>query len=338
MQFATDRLDNSFPPSSFYFMRIGQNPAKSINAVAQPKKVTVTMVTHVPFVGGYHQESLDILEASLTSLSEHTQHPYDLMVFDNASGREVREYLLDAQAHGRIQYLLLSEQNVGKAGAWNVLFGAAQGEYVAYADSDVYFYPGWLSALMQVMEVFPKAGMITGMPLLNPEEFSSSTLRWAGLHPEFKLERGHLLPWDDFWRHAGTLGGDQEKARAFYDRHESICLYANDHKYYVGAGHFQFLAPRKVLQQVLPIPSNRPMGEVRQLDIAIDESGYLRLSTSEWWVEHIGNSLRGWHPQGNYASPPQAAPHPNRVSVWTLKPIRKLLTYLHNKTFDLLNR
>ena len=319
-------------------MRIGQNPAKSINTVAHPEKVTLAMVTHVPFVGGYYQESLDILEASLTSLWENTQHPFDLMVFDNASGPQVRDYLLDAQAQGRIQYLVLSEENVGKAGAWNFMFGAAQGEYVAYADSDVYFYPGWLSALLQVMELFPKAGMVTGMPLLNPEEFSSSTLRWAGLHPEFRLERGRLLPWDDFWRHAGTLGSDHEKARAFYDQHEAICLYAGDHKYYVGAGHFQFLAPRVVLQQVLPIPSNRPMGEVRQLDIAIDESGFLRLSTSEWWVEHMGNSLRDWHPRGNQSLPPHTATPAGRSTFWALKPVRKLLTYLHDKTFTLLNK
>lgn len=318
-------------------MRIGQNPAKSINSVAQPEKVTLAMVTHIPFLSGYYQESLDILETSLTSLWENTQHSYDLMVFDNASCTPVRDYLLQAQARQRIQYLVLSDENVGKVGAWNFLFAAAPGEWVAYADSDVYFYPGWLAALLGVIEAFPRVGMVTGMPLLNPEEFSTSTLRWANSHPELRLERGRLLPWDDFWRHAGTLGSDPDKARAFYDRHEAICLYSDDQKYYVGAGHFQFLAPRKILQQVLPLPSNRPMGDVRQIDIAINESGYLRLSTSDWWVEHMGNSLRDWHPGGHNGLPSSKPAPSGRPSFWSRKPVRKFLTYLHDKTFELLN-
>jgi len=317
-------------------MRVGQNPAKSIKTVSRPQKVTVAIITHVPFLGGYHAESLDILKTCLASIWQNTDQPYDLMVFDNASCREVRDYLTDAHARGEIQYLVLSQDNIGKAGAWNFIFGAAPGEYVAYADSDVYFYPGWLSALLGAMKTFPQAGMVTGMPLLNPEDFSTSTLRWAEAHPEMRLESGRLLSWQDFWRHAGTFGGDEGAARAFYERHQSNCIYSGDQKFYVGAGHFQFLAPRHVLQQALPLPSSRPMGDVRQLDVAINELGYLRLSTSEWWVEHIGNSLHGWQPGEKSLARSVDEPRRARSGFWAWKPIRKLLSYLHDKSFELL--
>jgi glycosyltransferase involved in cell wall biosynthesis len=321
-------------------MRVGQNPAKSIDYVRQPEKFTIAVVSYIPYIGGYYAQGLDLLKVCLGSLQENTVLPFDLLVFDNASCSEVRDFLLDAKKVGWIQYLVLSDENIGKAGAWNFIFGAAQGEFVAYADSDVYFYPGWLTELYRVMKVFPKAGMVTGMPLLNPEEYSTSTVKWVDQHQEAHLERGQVLTWDDYWRHAGTLGSDREVARRFYDQHESLLLNYKEHKYYVGAGHFQFLARKSVLQKVIPLPSDRPMGQVRELDIAINDLGYLRLCTTEWWVEHIGNTLQGWQPIhevqrlefGNQSD------RQMKQGILKWKPIRRVMTKLHNITFDYLYR
>ncbi len=55
---------------------------------------------------------------------------------------EVQHYLLDQQRQGAIQFLLLSERNLGKGGAWNVIFQAAPGEILAYTDCDALFYRG----------------------------------------------------------------------------------------------------------------------------------------------------------------------------------------------------
>ncbi len=315
-------------------MRIGQNPAKAIEHVAQPHKITVALVNYIPFLSGYFAHSLEVLQASLTSLWEHTNLEYDLLVFDNASCGEVRRFLGQAHEQGKIQYLVLSDKNVGKSGAWNFIFAAAPGEYVAYADNDIYYYPGWLAALMKVMEYVPDVGMVTGMPLLNPEEFSSSTLAWGQRHPEAQLERGRLLPWQDYWRHAGTLGNTEEKARTFYDEHESIVLTYRGEKYYVGAGHFQFLARKAVLQRALPMPSQRPMGQVRALDVAINEMGYLRLCTPAWNVRHLGNTLSGEDVVVSGAGGGAALRSGARVR----GVLRRVLSAVHEKTFDLLYR
>jgi len=323
-------------------MRVGQNPAKAIDQVAQPQKVTLAVVNYIPFLSGYYAEGLDILKLSLDSIWRNTDQPYDLLIFDNASCVEVRQFLQEMHEQGSIQYLMLSDKNIGKSGAWNFIFGAAPGEYVAYADNDVYFYPGWLSALLNVLETFPQAGMVTGMPLLNPEEFSTSTVEWVERHPGAKLERGHLLSWDDFLQHAGSLGNDEAAARMFYEQHESIRLSYQDQEYFVGAGHFQFVAPCKVLQQALPFPSQRPMGQVRALDVAINRLGYLRLCTPQWWVRHLGNSISGsqWAMEAGQVAASiapwlPAAPH---RSFWDWKPIRKLLNLIHDRTFGILYR
>jgi glycosyltransferase involved in cell wall biosynthesis len=314
-------------------MRIGQNPAKFVDHVGKPKNITVALVTYIPFLGGYYSESLDVLKTCLNSILENSDLPFDLMVFDNASCAEVRTFLTDAQRNRRIQYLVLSDKNVGKGGAWNFIFSAAPGEYVAYADSDVYFFPGWLSNQIALFETFPNLGMVTGAPLRIPQEFSSCTIEWAQSNPEAELVRGRLLSWEDYWRHARSLGIEtEEEGKALYEANEDVILVYQGKQFFIGAGHFQFVARRQVLQSVLPIPSDRPMGQVRSLDVAINELGYLRLSTPEWWVLHLGNSLETVekkHIPRNRASTGMQ----KRLS--NIPIIRRSLLWLYNQIFRL---
>jgi hypothetical protein len=314
-------------------MRIGQNPAKAVKSVAQPAPVTVAVVSYIPTLGGYYTHSLEVLKVCLNSIWENTRTSYDLLVFDNASCPQARQYLREAHEAGRIQYLVLSEKNYGKSGAWNFIFGAAPGTYIAYADSDVYHYPGWLEAQLAVLNQFPGVGMVTGMPMWTPEDYSTATVQWAEGAPGITLQRGRYLPWEDYWRHARSLGAEEDKARAHYDTTENLVIQADGEQYYIGAAHFQFVAPKRVLSSLVPIPSDRPMGQVRNLDIALNEQGYHRLCTSEWWVQHMGNTLEEMPSD----SKSQAISRTTR-SFWQLKLPRRLVTWLYHRTFQVLYR
>lgn len=321
-------------------MRIGQNPAKSLEQVDQPPRVMVAIINYIPELSGYFADSLNVLKVSLQSLWQHTDCPYELLIFDNGSCTEVRRFLLEAHEQGKIHYLLFSENNIGKSAAWNIIFGSARCDLLAYADNDIFYYPGWLKALMKVIDEVPQVGMVSGMPLLNPEQFSTQTIAWAQNHTTAMLDRGRLLAWEDYWRHAGRLGNDELKARAFYEEHDSLRLTYQGHTYYIGAGHFQFLARCEVLQKVIPLPADRPMGQVRALDAAVNELGYLRLCTSQWWVEHIGNTLEERFIEalgkGKEVLIPKASKKKGS-SIWRWRPLRKLLAKLNDKTFQLLN-
>jgi glycosyltransferase involved in cell wall biosynthesis len=319
-------------------MRVGQNPAKSIDTVAQPEKVTVAVINYIPTLGGYYAQGLDVLKTCLGSIWENTHLPYDLLVFDNASCHEVRSFLSDKQEQGEIQYLVLSGKNIGKAGAWNFVFEAAPGEFVAYADSDVYHYPGWLSAQIDLLKKFPQAGMVTGMPMWTPAEYSSATVKWAQENPDISVEYGKFLSWDDYWRHARSLGADVEKARAHYDSVEDITTIFDGKRYFIGAAHFQFVARKDALRQVLPIPSERPMGQVRLLDIALNEKGYLRFCTPDWWVQHMGNTLQGEFEAQKMKTPSQLKSKSNGKMIWGIRPVRRIVNWLYHKTFEILYR
>lgn len=316
-------------------MRVGQNPVKSIEKIAPPAPVTIVVISFIPFLSGYYEQSLDILKLCLQSIRANTEGEYDLMVFDNGSCEEARSFLLAEQRSKNIDYLFFSERNLGKPAAWNAALVAAPGEFIAYADSDVYFMPGWLPASLAALRALPDAGMITAMPMLIPEKFSTTTIKWAQRQRGVKVERGTLLPWEDFWRHARSLGDSEERARKFYEENEAVRFTMRGKKYFVGAAHFQFTARKESLQAILPIPSERPMGKVRLLDEAMNKAGYLRLCTDQQFVQHLGNTL----PAGSdFGTPPPKPVRSVGRGIWAWPPLRKVLQWLYGWSFNRLYR
>jgi hypothetical protein len=312
-------------------MRVGHNPARFVEKAGQPANITVGVVNCIPFLSGYYEQSLEVLKVVVESLhaTREIKHPYDVMVFDNRSCAEVREYLKGASDQGKIQYLILSDTNIGKIGAWNYMFGAAAGEYIVFADGDVTFRPGWLSASLTLFETFPNVGMVTARPLRTPMEFSSATLDWA--RQARVLEEGRFLDWETFWEHVESLGRDEAESRKDYAAGSEYRLNLGGQTAFVGATHFQFMARHDVLQKIIPLPSEQPMRGERALDIAINKMGLLRLTTDKPLVRHMGN----FPPGANQ----QPAPAPRRKSllrrVLHLPGIRHFLLWLNNQIFRL---
>jgi glycosyltransferase involved in cell wall biosynthesis len=271
-------------------MRKGQNPAKFINQVAKPENVTVAVLNYIPFISGFYEKMPEVLKLCLNSIWDNTDNPYDLMVFDNGSCQEVKEYLVQAQDQGKIQYLILSEKNLGKGGAWNIIFEAAPGNIIAYTDNDAYFYPGWLSKSLQILEAYPRAGMVTSRPFRTKEELYTKTVEWAETTPEVTLEKGRFLPWETYRDFAMSLGTSEEQAREWFETGVGdIRLTFQGVEAYVGASHWQFVSRKSILKEFLPFDMSRPMGQVRMLDERINQAGYLRLMTSKPLAQNMSN-------------------------------------------------
>jgi len=274
-------------------MRIGQNPAKSSKMVIKPQRITVAVLNYIPTLYGFYVEMLDVLKVCLNSLRETADLPFDLLVFDNGSCDEVLQYLADEKQAGRIQFLILSEKNLGKGGAWNVMLAGAPGEIIAYADSDVLFYQGWLSKSVQILETFPKVGMVTSRPFRTDADLYTSTIAWAEGAPETKAEYGDFIPWATFLEFDLSLGKPEKEIRNRYESTQDIRLTYCGVQAMAGASHWQFVARKNVLSQFLPFDMDRPMGQVKQLDSRMNGAGLLRLMLVEPLVMNISNSLRG---------------------------------------------
>jgi hypothetical protein len=273
-------------------MRVGQNPAKYVKEVAKPARVTVAVLNYIPFLSGFYAEMQDVLKACLESIWSNTDLPYDLLVFDNDSCSDVRQYLLDQHEAGRIQYLFLSEKNLGKGGAWNMILGGAPGELVAYTDNDCYFSPGWLSRSIELLETFPNVGMVTARPFRTNPEYYTRSVAWGEQTPGVTVERGQFIPWEVFKEFDLSLGQSEEEIRQHYQATQDVKLTYLDRQAIVGASHWQFLARKETLARFLPFSMDRPMGQVKQLDMRMNEAGLLRLMPTDPLAMNMSNTLR----------------------------------------------
>lgn len=274
--------------------RVGINPARGKKSEYQPARVTVVVITYIPHQDGYFHDKLEVLQLSINSILKNTTQPYDVLILDNGSCPEAVDYLRNIYQDGLIDYLLLSAENIGKIGAFQLAFNTAPGEVIAYSDDDILFYPGWLEAQLEILDAYPDVGMVSGVPVRDASKRARKSLdkfleaNSSGL----RIIEDHQFPddWEVEW--AKSTGRDPEvHLQQIKDRQETI-LELNGVKAFGSASHFQFVSPKHVLLEALPAEwSGKLMGNMIEFDEAVDAAGFLRLSTTDRYVQHIGNLL-----------------------------------------------
>jgi glycosyltransferase involved in cell wall biosynthesis len=346
-------------------MRKGQNPAKFVKDVARPERITVALLNYIPFLSGFYAETMDVLKVCMESMRKDAGLPFDLMVFDNGSCPEVRDFLVKEKEESRIQYLILTEKNMGKGGAWNVMLAGAPGEIIAYTDSDVLFSPKWLSRSVEILEAFPNVGMVTARPFRTPPEFIESTLKWARDAERATLEEGQFITWETFLEFNLSLGQTEEENKKVYAEtkdwrityspmslrggrsirrsnlplnektasQQTLAATSNEIVAYAGASHWQFTAYKSTLQQFLPFDMDKPMGQVRQLDKRMNDAGLLRLMVSDPLAMNLSNTLG--YLRGELGKESGNARRTGMARrVLELGPIKKTLLAIYNKIFN----
>jgi glycosyltransferase involved in cell wall biosynthesis len=273
--------------------RIGMNPARNRISDYRPARVTVAVLVYIPYLSGYFEHRLEVLKLCLMSIQKHTEIPYDLLVFDNGSCAEVKTYLRDLQEAGTVRYLLTSSDNVGKIGAFKIMFEAVPGKVIAYSDDDIFYYPGWLSTHLQLLDGFPHVGMVSGCAVRTLfDHGTSSNLELARQEADVHIIRGQNIPehWEVDW--AESYGRDVEAHRKALLKMEDIQIEGFGLRAFAVANHNQFVARKSVITKFIPDEwSGRLMGQMNELDVAVDEGGYLRLSTLERTTRHMGNMV-----------------------------------------------
>lgn len=315
-------------------MRKGQNPAKFVNQVAKAQLITVALLNYIPFLSGFYSEALDVLKVSMESMRNDPGLPFDLLVFDNGSCSEVRDFLISEKEAGRIQYLLLSSVNLGKGGAWNIMLAGAPGEIIAYTDSDVLFYPKWLSRSVELLKTFPNVGMVTARPFRTNPDFHSATRAWADSLSKSQnatIETGCFIPWETFWEFNRSLGQDEAENRGIHAETLDWKITYQGISAMAGASHWQFTAFKSVLQRFLPFDMERPMGQVKQLDQRMNENGLLRLMLPDPLTMNLSNTTD--YVRGNTRKAEAASRKSFVQRLVNLPPLKKTLLAIYDQIF-----
>ncbi len=275
-------------------MRVGRNPAKTTaegnTPVEPPPPVSVGLLIHVPFEAGYHAEQRAVIELAIRSARTMTDVDHHLLVVDNGSSPEVRDWLVAAAADGHIDQLVRNERNLGKVTAVSQILLGAPGPDVVYADGDLRFLPGWLERLLEVRDAFPEAGIIGGAP--SPECGDEIN---GPLPDGVEWERGMLLDAGEvrtFFRDRG-FSGDSLDRRVAAVHPEDLRFRRNSVEAYAGAAHCMFLATAAVRAGLAFHCGTEALSgdEDKAFDAALNEAGYLRLSTATAGYRHVGNRL-----------------------------------------------
>lgn len=268
------------------------NPGRGKKSSFQPARVTVAVLTYIPNQAGYFQDRLEVTKTCLESILANTSSPYDLMVFDNGSCPDAVEMFKSMRAEGKIDFLILSAQNIGKIGALKMIFAAVPGEIIAYCDDDVFFLPGWLERHLQVIDTFPKVGAVTGMYIKpHMKEGIASTLKFAG-RKDVITEKGNLVDRELEQHYIDQTGRTWERYREEIQGLKDVRVTYKGVQTYVSAGHYQMTVPKKAILNALPPEwSGNLMGQMRDLDVAIDKLGLLRLCTTPATIRLLGNKI-----------------------------------------------
>jgi GT2 family glycosyltransferase len=130
--------------------------------------------------------ALNDVQSCLQSVFKHTNQPYTLILVDDGSEAETRDYLLDfAQRYGAI--LLRNEEARGYTLAANQGMREATADYVILLNSDTIVTEGWLDRMVACAESDPRIGIVG--PL-------SNTASWQSI-PEIEVDGDwalNLLP------------------------------------------------------------------------------------------------------------------------------------------------
>jgi glycosyltransferase involved in cell wall biosynthesis len=275
-------------------MRVGRNPAKAGIPAYSPRRLGVALLVYIPDQQGYFANALEIFKIQVESLYRVTPQAFDLLVFDNGSCPPVVQALQELHAAGRIDWLVLSRHNMGKAGAWNWIFSSMPNELICYADSDVLFRPGWLEASLQILEAFPRPGMVSAQPNFF-DVLDGQGQAHQALQGDDRFQFGEMRPEtavvDEY---CFGIGADQELSRRFHSQSLPYLLQVQSGlQAILGASHMQFIIPRQIARQVAPLPASKGLlrAETISLDRKVDELGYLHLSALENYVFHMGNTF-----------------------------------------------
>jgi len=204
--------------------------------------------------------------------------------------------------------------------------------------------PGWLERHLEVIDTYPKVGAVTGMYIKpHMKEGIFSSLEFAK-NAKVKAEYGTLIDKELEQHYIDQTGRTWEKDKEEISGLEDVRLTYKGIQTFVSSGHYQFTAKKAAILQALPaVWTGNLMGQMRELDVAIDELGLLRLCTTPPTLRLLGNLIDQSTAEelSKYGVDVKSA-QKKTTSGWKKnflrsKPVQKVAYFFYERLFKIIN-
>ena len=266
-------------------MRTEMNPNRRTKADGYAPYIASSVV-HLPNFEGYHEQRFEVVKTSLTTMRENAGLDCQILIWDNGSCQEFRNWLLNEY---KPDYVVLSN-NVGLSNARAGLIRMLPPDVIlGVADDDMYYYPDWFKAQVELMKYFPNVGQVSGYPVRTQMRWGNKrTLEWA--RKVAIVEEGSFIPaeWDRDY--CTSIGRDYEWHKKQTENDWDYRITYRGVQAYAFAHHCQFICKVKLLANLMRF-TTEAMSDDKPFDWAVDNTGMLRLTTINRYTRHIGNVL-----------------------------------------------
>lgn len=277
-------------------MRKGDNPSR--NKAVNKKNSNghrVIIPLFIPHLEGYYKDAFKIFKMSLSSIMKTSLKGTKITVSSNGSCKEVENFLENCYKDGYIHELIMTSSNIGKMNAILKAVAGNNEDLFTITDADVLFLNKWQTAVLNVYNLFPKAGAVCTSP--SSRSFKKFT---GNIWLKYLLSK--KLKFDSVT--------DKKSLQAFAKSVNNPNMYndtqlkkilklfgSDDQNAVIGAGHFS-CTYRKDIFNSLPVSRTKFIlgggDEALILDYPVIKQGYWRLSTPSNWTLHLGNTYEPW--------------------------------------------
>ncbi|MFD2909784.1 glycosyltransferase family A protein [Flavobacterium ardleyense] len=276
-------------------MRVGINPQKEERKITMNTHHRIIVVVYIPNEEGFYQNSLAVFKMCLDSIIATTNPNIAITVVNNGSFVKVYNLLNLYLKEKKIDTLISHNTNIGKIDAQ---IGAARGsreKYITLTDADILFVKGWQERVEEVFCAFKNVGSVSPIPIRTGlYAGTSSVLKQILLRKlNFKfieIPDNHI----NYNKFLESINWDLEQN----DEGKWPVIENYKTKAVVGSAHQVLTIDRDILFSTSPSnPSLTLVGgnsEHNYIDVPIDKSNKLRLSTYNNFAFHIGNNLEDW--------------------------------------------
>ncbi|WP_424494762.1 glycosyltransferase family A protein [Salinimicrobium sp. GXAS 041] len=277
-------------------MRIGVNPEKSKSEKNFKYYHRIIIPVYIPNdEEPYYIKSLDVFDACLNSLFRTINfRTTAVTIINNASFPKAGKIIEKYRQKNQIDKVINYDKNRGKVYAVVSEAKASYEPFITIADADVLFFSGWETAVFEIFNEFPSAGVVSPVPLQNLafnknySVFFDNFLLNRIKHDKIVLDKDCEL----FLSGMGNTALLKRNNRKFSWKEKQYFL-KKKMSAVIGAGHFVATYRKEIFNKDQPFPVWKFENgfEDTYLDEPADKLGWYRLSTPSTFAYHMGNEI-----------------------------------------------